>query len=82
MSFRNLITEEISLNSLKEAFVDDSKYQVRAMKTLMSFEDSLDLCFNIGGEHAIPGDNVNMQDFIKVMLFSTHSFFPILYLRL
>ena len=47
-------------------FTDNQKYQIIDIRAKKSFYDSIDMCTNMGGELAVPTDNVKMSEFMEV----------------
>ena len=62
----DLIQEDISNEELMEMFNENHKYQIIDIQAKKSFDDSIDFCRNMGGELAVPTDNVKMSEFMEV----------------
>ena len=59
----NLIEEEVSKEDIMSERVD---YQIIILQKENSFANSVEMCKNIGGELAVPNDNVNYSEFTQV----------------
>ena len=64
----DLIQEDITNEELMEMFTDNQKYQIIDIKAKKSFYDSIDMCTYMGGELAVPTDNVKMSEFMEVSI--------------
>ena len=59
----NLIEEEITKDNLMREFAERKDYQIIVMEKQKSFADAIEMCKSIGGELAVPNDNVNVNEF-------------------
>ena len=59
----NLIEEEITKDNLMREFAERKDYQIIVMEKQKSFADAIEMCKSIGGELAVPNDNVNINEF-------------------
>ena len=59
----NLIEEDVSKEDIMSERVN---YQIIILQKEKSFANSVEMCKNMGGELAVPNDNVNYSEFIQV----------------
>ena len=59
----NLVEEEVSNEHLIKVFAKRNEYQIKVMQKRKSFANSIEMCSSIGGELAVPNDNVEIYEF-------------------
>ena len=62
----DLVQEDISNKELIAMFAENHMYHILDIQAKKSFDDSIDMCHNMGGELAVPTDNVKMSEFMEV----------------
>lgn len=60
------VQEDISNKKLIAMFAENHMYHILDIQAKKSFDDSIDMCHNMGGELAVPTDNVKMSEFMEV----------------
>ena len=64
----NLVEEEVSNEHLVSVFSERKDYKIIVMQKHKSFANAIEMCKSIGGELAVPNDNVKISEFTAVML--------------
>ena len=59
----NLVEGEVSNEHLMKVFEKRNEYQIKVMQKRKSFANSIEMCSSIGGELAVPNDNVEIYEF-------------------
>ena len=59
----NLVEGEVSNEHLMKVFAKRNEYQIKVMQKRKSFANSIEMCSSIGGELAVPNDNVEIYEF-------------------
>ena len=66
---RDFQDETITLDDLKKEYSKKNDYQIIVIEQMKSFYDSTKFCENIGGEIAVPNENVPFSEYFKVDYF-------------
>ena len=64
----NLVEEEVSNEHLVSVFSERKDYKIIVMQKHKSFANAIEMCKSIGGELAVPNDNVKISEFTAVMV--------------
>ena len=63
----NLVQEEVSNEHLMGVFSKRKDHKIIVMQKHKSFANAIEMCKSIGGELAVPNDNVKISEFTAVM---------------
>ena len=64
----NLVQEEVSNEHLMGVFSKRKDHKIIVMQKHKSFANAIEMCKSIGGELAVPNDNVKISEFTAVMI--------------
>ena len=67
----NLTEEEVTKEDLMREFEERSDYQIIVLQKKKTFVNAVEMCKSMGGELAVPNDNVKFSEFSKVVIKNT-----------
>ena len=67
----NLTEEEVTKEDLMREFKERSDYQIIVLQKKKTFVNAVEMCKSMGGELAVPNDNVKFSEFSKVVIKNT-----------
>ena len=67
----NLTEEEVTKEDLMREFKQKSKYQIIVLQKKKTFVNAVEMCKSMGGELAVPNDNVKFSEFSEVIIKNT-----------
>ena len=65
----------ITKEDLQDMFYEKKQFQIVIIQSNKTFSESIKVCKSIGGEMAVPNDNVKIEDFSKAIQASGESKF-------